>query len=152
MKREVKPIGHTGHMAPPPPHNPYMQSPKRPWYKKWWAWLLIVLGTLLLAAMLFVAFSVALTANTHQAAEEQCREEVINQAKYPGGVQFVDDPVIESDAITNDRGNTILALTGEADYPNGFGTPVRMKYVCFAESTGSEILQTSAIVSEKNPS
>ena len=138
-----------------PPSNsgqqPEQDKPKKPLWKRWWVWLIAVVLVALVAFSVSVFYEVNKVNNLDAEAAEQCREKVLEQAKYPGGVQFVDEPVVTEDGITvNDRGNDVLSMGGEVDFPNAFGTPTRGTYLCLTEVEGYEILKTKAIVTGFN--
>ncbi|MBC3179403.1 hypothetical protein [Corynebacterium lujinxingii] len=132
----------------PPPQQSQAKVAKKPVWKRWWFWLIAII---IIAFVTFLGSALYEASKINQLdakVEEQCREKVIEQAKYPGGVQFVDEPVVKEEGITvNDRGNDVLSMGGKVDFPNAFGTPTRGTYVCLSEVDGYEILQTKAIVS-----
>ena len=132
---------------PPPLPQGAMPAPKKPVWKRWWFWLIAIILILVIGFAIAVAVEVQKTKALDAEAVAQCKEQVLEYAKYPGGVEFVDEPVVTSDTITvNDRGNDVLSMGGEVDFPNGFGTPTRGTYICLTEVEGFEILQTKALV------
>ena len=138
----------------PYPGEPYGQpaqrlsKPKKPLWKRWWFWLLAVLLTLVLLLGALSALGLHLESEQRDEAAEQCREKVLNRAKYPGGVVFQDEPEVQSDKTTDANGDAVWKMAGYVDFPNGFGTPVRMWYTCTTELSNFEIVKTSARVEE----
>ncbi|CAQ04528.1 hypothetical protein I6H52_08920 [Corynebacterium urealyticum] len=80
-------------------------------------------------------------------AKAACIEDVEKRAKYPGGVTFPDDgpkPATANDWLDSPRTYT---AEGVVDFPNGFGTPVRMEYACTADIySDGEVESSSAQV------
>lgn len=138
-----------GNGAPlPEPQNEPVAAKKKPVWKRWWFWLIAIIIIALVAFFGSALYEANKINQLDAEAAEQCHEKVIEQAKYPGGVQFVDEPVVKEEGITvNDRGNDVLSMGGKVDFPNAFGTPTRGTYMCLSEVDGYEILQTKAIVS-----
>lgn len=136
----------------PYPGGPYgqpPQNPRKPLWKRWWFWLLTVLLVIVLAFCTIVALLVYVDVQLRDEAADQCREKVLEHAKYPGGVVFQDEPEVDDYLITtNNRDNEIWTMGGDVDFPNGFGTPVRMKYVCFSEISDFEVINTEVLVTE----
>ncbi len=121
---------------------------KRPLWKRWWIWAIAVIVALVAAFAVWVAIDVVRINTLDAAAIEECTEAVGEQAKYPGGVTFVDEPSVSQDKIvTNNRGNEVITMGGRVDFPNGFGTPVRGSYMCMSEVSDNQVIQTRAIVS-----
>lgn len=117
-----------------PQHMPPAESPRKPWYKRWWGILIIVILVLILAFAAWVGIAFSRFVQVEHEAQDQCSAEVISKAKYPGGVQFVDEPTYNPDTVEiNARGREVWAMGGEVDFPNAFGTPVRAKYMCLSE-------------------
>lgn len=129
----TSPYRPAGALPPPPRQQPEQDKPRKPWWKRWWAWVLIVLVTITLLALLLVVldkWSIAkLSEMNQEAATRQCEEDVTNKAKYPGGVQFV-DPIKVSTEDSVDADVLTYGASGDVDFPNGFGTPVRHLYTC----------------------
>ena len=135
-----------GAMPTPLPQGA-MPAPKKPLWKRWWVWLIAIILILIIGFAIAVAVQVHKIKALDAEAVEQCKEQVLEHAKYPGGVVFVDEPVVTSDNITvNERGNDVLSMGGDVDFPNGFGTPTRGAYLCLTEVEGYEILKTKAMV------
>lgn len=108
--------------------NPVPQATKKPFYKRWWFIVpiaLIIIAVVFIAAMFWIADKQQ-KAGTEE-AKRQCHEAVINQAKYPGAATIV---TTEFDESLTANSNRMANVFGEADFPNGFGTPVRMAYLC----------------------
>lgn len=124
------PPGNYPTAEPPPPPD---VKPRKPWWKKWWAWVFIILATIALLALLLVAldkWSIAkLSEMNQETATRQCEEDVTDKAQYPGGVQFV-DPIDISTEDDVDADVLTYGASGDVDFPNAFGTPVRHLYTC----------------------
>lgn len=104
------------------------QAPARkPFYKRWWFIVLTVLIILALAFFGLILYEAKRIAGDIDAAVDDCKEQVINRAKYPGGARIVDYEVHRYEQL---NANQAVSVTGEADFPNGFGTPVRMTFKC----------------------
>lgn len=140
------------HTAEPPP--PPDVQPRKPWWKKWWAWVLIILAAIALLALLLVAldkWSIAkLEEMNGETAARQCEEDVTDKAKYPGGVEFV-DPIDISTGDSVDADVLTYGASGDVDFPNGFGTPVRHLYTCtvLIEGDTGDVRYSSAFVFPK---
>lgn len=108
-------------------------KPRKPWWKKWWVWLIIataVIAVLILSLFILDKWSSAKLAQMNSdVATRQCEEDITNKAKYPGGVEFV-DPVEVSTNDSVDAEVLTYGASGKVDFPNGFGTPVRQVYTC----------------------
>ena len=100
---------------------------RKPFYKRWWFILLTVLIVLALVFFGVVLYEAKRIAGDIDASVDDCKEQVINRAKYPGSARIVDYDVEHSPV---ENSNHAVRVTGEADFPNGFGTPVRMTFEC----------------------
>ena len=65
------------------------------------------------------------TGISQDAAEQACHEDTIGYAKYPGAAT-----IAKTDFYVDEEG--AAQVSGLADFPNGFGTPVRHTYICTA--------------------
>lgn len=115
----------------------------KPLWKTWQFWVALPLILLVLAFGLD-RYSDHLVrqqiASEKQFVDEKCRERVTSRAKYPGGVVF-QDPIFPAYMLDDDNYEMYLGgqrpegvygyrQTGDVDFPNAFGTPVRYGYSC----------------------
>ncbi|MGV0411537.1 hypothetical protein [Corynebacterium marquesiae] len=114
---------------PTQPAAPVQKKPKKPLYKRWWFWVAIFLVILALFAATIWGILKVSEKEDDRAALEECREKVIEHAKYPGGVSFPEEIDIWSTDSITEIPRTYRAY-GEVDFPNGWGTPVRQYYAC----------------------
>lgn len=114
---------------PPHPSAPAAGKPKKPLYKRWWFWVVILIVILALFAAAIWGILKVSEKEDDRAALEECREKVIEHAKYPGGVSFPEEIDIWSTDSITEIPRTYRAY-GEVDFPNGWGTPVRQYYAC----------------------
>lgn len=105
------------------------EKAKKPLYKRWWFWVAIFLAILALFAATIVVILKVSEKEDDRAALEECREKVIEHAKYPGGVSFPEEIDIWSTDSITEIPRTYRAYGG-VDFPNGYGTPVRQYYAC----------------------
>ena len=139
---------------PAGPPSPSDVKPRKPWWKKWWAWALIALATIALLALLIIVldkWSIAkLSEMNQEVVTRQCEEDVTDKAKYPGGVRFVDPIDVSTEDSVDDEVLTYGA-SGDVDFPNAFGTPVRHLYTCtvLIEGDTGDVRYSSAIVLPK---
>ena len=63
--------------------------------------------------------------------KEDCKEQVTEQAKYPGGVKFVTVEMTQGEEV--EATDLRRMVHGWVDFPNGFGTPVRHSFFCGAD-------------------
>lgn len=131
---------------------PLPQQPQpKPWWKKWWAWLLIcgiILALLIGGLFLLDKWSRAeLERMNTEIAVKQCEDDVTDKAKYPGGVEFV-EPIDITTKDDVDAEVLTYGANGEVDFPNGFGTPVRKSYTCIVliEGDTGEVRHSNAMV------
>lgn len=149
MSTTYNPSVNPGFGQPPP-----AGKPRKPWWKKWWVWLLIFVCAVIVIIGGLVAlnrWSIAELEEMHsETATQQCEEDVSDKAKYPGGVQFV-DPIEVSTEDGVDADVLTYGASGDVDYPNGFGTPVRHLYTCtvLIEGDTGNVRYSSAIVFPK---
>ena len=121
---------------------------KKPIYKR--AWFIIVAaiaGLAVLAVIALAAFSMWLDHQLEMVEAgmiDACHEEVQKQAKYPGGVEFVETNVEKGGDV--DELDLRRAVHGFVDFPNGFGTPVRHGYICGVDFNDSDNPTVHAIV------
>lgn len=137
--------------------SPYSQQPeaslphkaKKPLYKRWWFWVVMFLVILAFFAAAIWGILKVSEKEDDRAVLEECREKVIDHAKYPGGVNFPEEINIWStDSIIN-LSRTYRAY-GEVDFPNGYGTPVRQYYACtIVVNTGD--IEESTVEVNKSP-
>lgn len=111
------------------PSAPAPGKPKKPLYKRWWFWVVILIVILALFAAAIWGILKVSEKEDDRAALEECREKVIEHAKYPGGVSFPEEIDIWSTDSITEIPRTYRAY-GEVDFPNGWGTPVRQYYAC----------------------
>lgn len=140
--------------------SPYSQQPiqpatptpgkaKKPFYKRWWGWVAIFLVILVFFAAAIWGILKDSEKKDYRASLEECREKVIDHAKYPGGVSFPEEIDIWSTDSIILPSRTYRAY-GEVDFPNGFGTPVRQYYACtIVVSTGD--IEESTVDVDKSP-
>ena len=62
---------------------------KKPFYKRWWFITIAVILALTLAFAAWVAIEIKHIRDVEAQMKEDCKEQVTEQAKYPGGVKFV---------------------------------------------------------------
>jgi len=134
---------------PPHPATPAAGKPKKPLYKRWWFWVATFLVILALFAAAIWGILKVSEKEDDRAALEECREKVIEHAKYPGGVSFPEEiDIWSNDSIVN-LSRTYRAY-GEVDFPNGYGTPVRQYYACtIVVNTGD--IEDSTVDVDKSP-
>lgn len=134
---------------PTQPAEPVQEKAKKPLYKRWWFWVTILLAILALFAATIWGILKASEKEDDRVALEECREKVIDHAKYPGGVSFPEEiDIWSTDSIIN-LSRTYRAY-GEVDFPNGFGTPVRQLYACtIVVNTGD--IEDSTVNVDKSP-
>lgn len=101
---------------------------KKPIYKRWWFWLIVVFAAVIIIAVAVFASVVVADTRAATRAIESCEQKAIEQAKYPGGAKIISTDVGELTTLPN--GNKTLPVEGEIDMPNAFGTPVRHTYWC----------------------
>lgn len=105
---------------------------KKPIYTRvWFIIVAAIAGLAMLAVVAFTSFSFWLYDQlevTEAGMIDACHEEVQKQAKYPGGVEFVETNVEKGEAV--DDLDLRRVVHGFVDFPNGFGTPVRYGYIC----------------------
>lgn len=100
---------------------------KKPLYKRWWFITIAIILLLILAGAAWLLIHSKREADAINAAVEDCTQSVIDHAKYPGGAEIVNYDVELLEKANANRG---VIVSGEADFPNGFGTPVRMEFSC----------------------
>lgn len=100
---------------------------KKPLYKRWWFIVVTVIIVLALAFFGLMLYEAKRIANDIDTSVDDCKQQVIDHAKYPGGAKIVDYDV---EHFPVENSNHAVKVTGEADFPNGFGTPVRMMFEC----------------------
>ena len=91
-------------------------------------------------AVLALGAGISACGMSREEAEEMLKEDVVRschadieyQAKYPGGVEFVRTDVDRAPNSTEEDDYRYY-VNGEVDFPNGFGTPVRHTYRCYAD-------------------
>lgn len=111
-----------------PQAAPAQQKARKPLWKRWWVWVIAVLLIAVAAFMAFVVVPAWEIADNIDKGVDMCKEQVTDRAKYPGGVEFVKINVPEA---SNGFGQEyVMPVTGEVDFPNGFGTPVRKNFFC----------------------
>ncbi|WP_411708092.1 hypothetical protein ACLI1L_000769 [Corynebacterium sp. LaCa117] len=134
---------------PPHPSAPAAGKPKKPLYKRWRFWVAIFLAILALFAATIWGILKVSEKEDDRAALEECREKVIEHAKYPGGVSFPEEIDIWSTDSITEIPRTYRAY-GEVDFPNGYGTPVRQYYACtIVVDTGD--IEDSTVEVDKSP-
>lgn len=134
---------------PAQPASPAPGKPKKPLYKRWWFWVTIFLVVLALFAAAIWGILKVSEKEDDRAALEECREKVIEHAKYPGGVSFPEEIDIWSTDSITEIPRTYRAY-GEVDFPNGYGTPVRQYYACtIMVDTGD--IEDSTVEVDKSP-
>ena len=120
---------------------------KKPIYKRvWFIIVAAIAGLAMLAVIALAAFSMWLGHQlevTEAGMIDACHEEVQKQAKYPGGVEFVETKVEKGEAV--DELDLRRLVHGFADFPNGFGTPVRYGYICGVNFNDSDNPTVEAI-------
>ena len=120
--------------------QPAAAPQKKPIYKRvWFIIMAVVAGLVVLAVIALAAFSMWLDRQLEVAEAgmiESCHEEVRQQAKYPGGVEFVETEVMKGEGV--DDLDLRRAVHGFVDFPNGFGTPVRHGYICAVDFNDSD--------------
>lgn len=119
------------------------KAARKPLWRRWQFWAAIPL-VLLALAFGFERYSIhqvqQQVASEKQLVDERCREEVSSYAKYPGGVIF-QDPIFPAQMLdegseefylgrARPEGSYVYRQTGEVDFPNAFGTPLRYGYSC----------------------
>lgn len=117
--------------------QPAAAPQKKPIYKRVWFIIMAVVAGLAVTAL--AAFSMWLDhqLETVEAGMiDACHEEVRQQAKYPGGVEFVETEVMKGEDV--DDLDLRRAVHGFVDFPNGFGTPVRHGYICAVDFNDSD--------------
>lgn len=134
---------------PPHPSAPAAGKPKKPLYKRWWFWVAIFLAILALFAAAIWGILKVSEKEDDRAALEECREKVIEHAKYPGGVSFPEEIDIWSTDSITEVPRTYRAY-GEVDFPNGWGTPVRQYYACTIVVDMGDI-EDSTVEVDKSP-
>ena len=134
-------IQHAGWAQPAPAPK------KKPIYKRvWFIIVAAIAGLAMLAVIALAAFSMWLDHQLEVVEAgmiDACHEEVQKQAKYPGGVEFVETKVTKGEGI--DELDLRRAVHGFADFPNGFGTPVRYGYICGVNFNDSDNPTVDAI-------
>lgn len=103
----------------------------KPVYKRTWFIITAIAASLVIlisGAWIAVFQSMAATADRHQEAVAACEDGAIEFAKYPGAAKVVSVETEETRPGYN--GATYLTITGEVDFPNGWGTPVRHTFEC----------------------
>ena len=141
--------------TPQPPNGPHagwaQPAPapkKKPIYKRvWFIIVAAIAGLAVLAVIALAAFSMWLDHQLEMVEAgmiDACHEEVQKQAKYPGGVEFVETEVVKGEGI--DDLDLRRAVHGFVDFPNGFGTPVRHGYICGVDFNDSDNPTVHAIV------
>ena len=141
--------------TPQPPKGPQVgwaqpapAPKKKPVYKRvWFIIVAAVAGLVVLAVIALAAFSMWLDHQLEMVEAgmiDACHEEVQKQAKYPGGVEFVETNVEKGGDV--DELDLRRLVHGFADFPNGFGTPVRYGYICGVDFNDSGNPTVHAIV------
>ena len=143
MNTQQPPNGpHAGWAQPAPAPK------KKPIYRRvWFIIVAAIAGLAVLAVIALASFSMWLGHQLEVAEAgmiDACHEEVRQQAKYPGGVEFVETKVEKGEAV--DDLDLRRAVHGFADFPNGFGTPVRYGYICGVDFNDSDNPTVHAIV------
>lgn len=81
---------------------------------------------------------------SEETAIQKCEQLVTADAKYPGGVQFLEpDKVWASYPEQEFTIQRVYHIDGEVDFPNGFGTPVRHSYTCEITVEDDKVIQSS---------
>ena len=127
-------------IAPAPPAYgpmlPHGMAPQRnkttvPFYKKSWV---LVIAIIVAVVGVSAAGIAVMNEMTERAERADCADRVIARAKYPGGAEISDMRKTDAhwDTETYSHG-----YRGEADFPNGFGVPVRMYFFCKVTHMGT---------------
>ena len=99
-----------------------------------------------LLAPIILAIPLTLTAcgqsDYSEEAQESCHQDTIDKAKYPGAAEIV------KTHIEVDDDDEEVHVSGFADFPNGFGTPVRHTYLCTASVAEGNIAIEDNVVIE----
>lgn len=129
--------------------DPVPQATKKPFYKRWWFIAIAIILALILITIGWVVLSAKKEADAINAAVDECKEQVINHAKYPGGAEIVDWDV---EILPKANSNRFINVTGEADFPNGFGTPVRIIWSCnnVMITKSGDVSEIDPLIIEKN--
>ena len=138
---------------PPMPHNPGYPPTAQPTTgqsSKGKTLKIVLLTLLALAVVAAIGLYYIKTKSDDldlERAKTACIEDVEKRAKYPGGVTFPDNgphPTTTNDWLENPRTYT---AEGNVDFPNGFGTPVRMEYSCTADiNSNGDVASSHAVV------
>lgn len=114
--------------SPIPPRPEQVDAPPSsapaPWYQKRW---FIGLAAVVVAAIIIAAIVALTTGGRERAAVAACHEDTLDRAKYPGAAEIVTTHIEKDDEVDNQ-----FHVSGTADFPNGWGTPVRQTYLCAA--------------------
>ena len=104
---------------------------KKPFYKRWWFITISVILALFLAFAAWVAIEIKHIRDVEAQMKEDCKEQVTERAKYPGGVKFVTVEMTQGEEVEST--DLRRMVHGWVDFPNGFGTPVRHSFFCGAD-------------------
>ncbi|WP_257202983.1 hypothetical protein [Corynebacterium cystitidis] len=104
-----------------------------------------IIGLAILAVIGFFLLFEYANNQDYEAATEECEAKVLEWAKYPGGVTFVDPIEVETE---EDRfeSSRLFRASGEVDFPNAFGVPKRGVYSCTVYVNTGYIDSSSAFV------
>ncbi|WP_257162356.1 hypothetical protein [Corynebacterium cystitidis] len=105
-----------------------------------------VIGLIILVAAVIIFSFHATNKDDYAIATEECEAKVLEWAKYPGGVEFVEPIEVTTDEDRFQSERTFKAA-GQVDFPNGFGVPKRGTYSCtvhlkagFIEDSGDIVI------------
>lgn len=115
----------------PPPAPP---SSAKPFYKKSWV---LVVATIVAVVGASAAGIAVINEMTERAERADCADRVIAHAKYPGGAEISDMRKASKFLDDDDTATYSHGYRGEADFPNGFGVPVRMYFFCKVTPMGT---------------
>lgn len=122
--------------GPMPPHGMAPQRNKTtvPFYKKSWV---LVVATIVAVVGASAAGIAVINEMTERAERADCADRVIAHAKYPGGAEISDMRKASKFLDDDDTATYSHGYRGEADFPNGFGVPVRMYFFCKVTPMGT---------------
>lgn len=97
------------------------------------------------AVALFFVFGMVVVAIGDHLREKEaitaCHDATLDQAKFPGGAEFVRTNTEGPNADRNE-GPNVIHVNGYVDFPNGFGAPVRHTYLC---TTNTELFEDAVL-------
>ena len=152
--REVPPLqspedaaSHPGNegwaVAPSPPPAYVAAAQPVPIFRRpiFWASVIAAVLGAVLVALGAISLIAALFFGVKDEAVAMCHERALNKAKYPSEASIVSTTIETGD-------DDIIHVSGLADFPNGFGMPVRHSYFCNADTSSGDVVTERVIVLE----